>query len=129
MKGRVMEVKHPTRIETLQQLKTLASMDERENAEGAECFILLSGGIRTSKTIKYYPEACDCDNDDEPEETFVYNETNYLPSGNDREGVKVHWEVFHDIDGSYEEYTTDQALEAHTNIVNALNASMLFKYA
>jgi len=37
------------RIRTIAQLKKLAE-------EGMECFILLNGGLRSSKHIRYYPD-------------------------------------------------------------------------
>ena len=39
------------RIRTIQQLKTLAA-DEN----GLDCFILLNGGLKSSKHIRYYPD-------------------------------------------------------------------------
>ena len=39
------------RIKTIGQLKELA---KREN--GLDCFILLNGGLRSSKHIRYYPD-------------------------------------------------------------------------
>ena len=49
--------------------------------------------------------------------------------GKDREGVKVHWDVYHDIDGTYAEYTNDKALEEHTHIIEALINGALYDYA
>ena len=37
------------RIKTIQQLKELAE-------DGLECFILLNGGLRSSKYIRYHPD-------------------------------------------------------------------------
>ena len=37
------------RIRTIEQLKELAK-------DGLECFILLNGGLRSSKHIRYYPD-------------------------------------------------------------------------
>jgi hypothetical protein len=39
------------RIRTIEQLKELA-----QNEDGLDCFILLNGGLRSSKHIRYYPE-------------------------------------------------------------------------
>ena len=39
------------RIKTIGQLKELAGNDN-----GLDCFILLNGGLRSSKHIRYYPE-------------------------------------------------------------------------
>ena len=39
------------RIKTIEQLKKLAGNDN-----GLDCFILLNGGLRSSKHIRYYPE-------------------------------------------------------------------------
>lgn len=39
------------RITTIQQLKELAKDDN-----GLDCFILLNGGLRSSKHIRYYPD-------------------------------------------------------------------------
>lgn len=39
------------RIKTIEQLKELA-----QNDNGLDCFILLNGGLRSSKHIKYYPD-------------------------------------------------------------------------
>ena len=39
------------RIRTIEQLKELA---KRKN--GLDCFILLNGGLRSSKHIRYYPD-------------------------------------------------------------------------
>ncbi|MBM4103155.1 MAG: hypothetical protein FJ263_03770 [Planctomycetes bacterium] len=39
------------RIKTIEQLKELAKADN-----GLDCFILLNGGLRSSKHIKYYPD-------------------------------------------------------------------------
>ncbi len=132
---------HPPRITSLEELKTLATVYENGTG-GVECFISLgaNGGMKTSKTIKYYPEAYECENelwggsDDpedemEPEETSVFNETDYIPMGEGREGVKVHWDVYHDIDGTWAEYTNDKALEEHTHIIEALNNGALYDYA
>ena len=132
---------HRPRITSLEELKTLATVNKETGDGGVECFILLgNGGMKTSKTIKYYPEAYTCENelwggsDDpedemEPEETSVFNETDYIPMGEGREGVKVHWDVYHDIDGTWAEYTNDKALEEHTHIIEALNNGALYDYA
>ncbi len=133
---------HPPRITSLEELKALATVDKETGNGGVECFISLgpNGGMKTSKTIKYYPEAYECENelwggsDDpedemEPEETSVFNETDYIPMGEGREGVKVHWDVYHDIDGTWAEYTNDKALEEHTHIIEALNNGALYDYA
>jgi hypothetical protein len=39
------------RIKTIEQLKELA-----KDENGLDCFILLNGGLRSSKHIRYYPE-------------------------------------------------------------------------
>jgi hypothetical protein len=39
------------RIRTIEQLKELA-----RGENGLDCFILLNGGLRSSKYIRYYPE-------------------------------------------------------------------------
>jgi len=39
------------RITTIQQLKELA-----KDENGLDCFILLNGGLRSSKHIRYYPD-------------------------------------------------------------------------
>ena len=39
------------RIRTIEQLKELA-----KDENGLDCFILLNGGLRSSKHIRYYPE-------------------------------------------------------------------------
>ena len=39
------------RITTIQQLKELA-----KNENGLDCFILLNGGLRSSKHIRYWPD-------------------------------------------------------------------------
>ena len=39
------------RIRTIEQLKKLA-----RDENGLDCFILLNGGLRSSKYIRYYPE-------------------------------------------------------------------------
>ena len=39
------------RIKTIQQLKELA-----KDENGLDCFILLNGGLRSSKHIRYYPD-------------------------------------------------------------------------
>ena len=39
------------RIRTIEQLKELAKDDN-----GLDCFILLNGGLRSSKHIRYYPD-------------------------------------------------------------------------
>ena len=39
------------RIKTIQQIKELA-----KNENGLDCFILLNGGLRSSKHIRYYPD-------------------------------------------------------------------------
>lgn len=39
------------RIRTIKQLKELAKTDN-----GLDCYILLNGGLRSSKHIKYYPD-------------------------------------------------------------------------
>ena len=39
------------RIKTIEQLKELA-----KNENGLDCFILLNGGLRSSKHIRYYPD-------------------------------------------------------------------------
>lgn len=39
------------RIRTIQQLKELAKSED-----GLDCFILLNGGLRSSKHIRYYPD-------------------------------------------------------------------------
>lgn len=39
------------RIRTIEQLKELA-----KNENGLDCFILLNGGLRSSKHIRYYPD-------------------------------------------------------------------------
>ena len=41
----------PIRIKTIEQLKELA---QREG--GLDCFILLNGGLRSSKYIEYHPD-------------------------------------------------------------------------
>ena len=41
----------PMRIRTIEQLKELA-----RDENGLDCFILLNGGLRSSKYIRYYPE-------------------------------------------------------------------------
>ena len=41
----------PMRIRTIEQLKELA-----RGENGLDCFILLNGGLRSSKYIRYYPE-------------------------------------------------------------------------
>jgi hypothetical protein len=39
------------RIRTIEQLKELA-----KDGDGLDCFILLNGGLRSSKHIRYYPD-------------------------------------------------------------------------
>ena len=39
------------RIRTIEQLKELA-----KDENGLDCFILLNGGLRSSKYIRYYPD-------------------------------------------------------------------------
>ena len=39
------------RIKTIEELKELA-----QDENGLDCFILLNGGLRSSKHIRYYPE-------------------------------------------------------------------------
>lgn len=39
------------RIRTIKQLKELSTADN-----GLDCYILLNGGLRSSKHIKYYPD-------------------------------------------------------------------------
>ncbi len=39
------------RIKTIEQLKELA-----KDENGIDCFILLNGGLRSSKHIRYYPD-------------------------------------------------------------------------
>ncbi len=39
------------RIKTIKQLKELA-----KDEDGLDCFILLNGGLRSSKHIRYYPD-------------------------------------------------------------------------
>ena len=39
------------RIRTIEQLKELA-----KDEDGLDCFILLNGGLRSSKHIRYYPD-------------------------------------------------------------------------
>ena len=45
-----MQETKPMRIRTIEQLKELA-----RDENGLDCFILLNGGLRSSKYIRYYP--------------------------------------------------------------------------
>jgi len=119
-------------IKSLEELKTLCSKDENWPDFGrAECFILLNGGMRSSKDITYYPKAGAAELGEEDEDinaTDVFTEHGYIDEGNARKGLKVHWEVFHGIDDTYAEYTTDQALLDQTHIGEALEKNALFIY-
>ncbi len=83
------------RIETFEELKQLAI--STNFSAGADVFILLNGGARSSKRITYYPES----------NTF---------------------DVYNDIDGSYDENLSEEDLLTLTHIGLALDNGALFLY-
>lgn len=118
------------KIESLEQLKALcAQVDERHGT--IETFIMLNGGARSSKDITHWPESVEADPGEEDEDinkTDVFNEHDFVGEGASREGLRVHWQVFHSIDDTYAEYTNDVALLKHTHIGEALEKGALYLY-
>jgi hypothetical protein len=117
------------KIESLEQLKALcAQVDE---GGPVEAFIMLNGGARSSKDITHWPESVEADPGEEEEDinkTDVFNEHDFVGEGASREGLRVHWQVFHSISDTYAEYTNDAALLGQTMIGEALEEGALYAY-
>ena len=79
------------KIDSLQQLKELSAED------GLDIFILLNGGLRSSKRITYF----------ESDDT---------------------WDVYNEIDDSYQEGLTTKQLDEETIVVEALKNGALYRY-
>ena len=117
-------------IKSLDELKKLAEPrgdvdDHFVDGDGCECFILLNGCARSSKTIWYFPEgqpASDWDDSDVLSVDGHIGEWSVI-------GVMVKWIVYHDISDSYEEFVDDEALLEWTHIATALENNALFEYA
>ena len=115
------------------KIKNIFELRNRaEGEDGCECYILLNGGARSSKRVRYFPEAQEAENEiwgtDDDQETDVFDENDYVEMGKAREDLLIHWEVLHEIDDTFAEYTSDKALERHTHIVEALEKGVLFAY-
>lgn len=103
-------------IRDLDHLKELAGRED-----GVECFIMLNGGARSSKRIRYYPNGGMTAWDD----AMIFDdagETNY------RDGLEIAWHVDNEIDDSECDYTTDAALLRYSNIGRALDFNALIAY-
>ena len=122
------------KIKSIAHLKELA--DNETNSEGLDVVLLLNAGCRSSKRIRFFKEPEPADNDvwscyeidDTAYETAVFSENDYVPIGQEREALKVHWEIVHEIDGTWCEYTNDVALANHSNIVNGIKNNALLYY-
>lgn len=79
------------KIESIDQLNELTE----DNPYGVECFVLLNGGLRSSKTIH-------------------------------RDGEK--YDVFNEIDETWQKRLTVHQLKEETNIIKALEVGALYKY-
>jgi len=89
----------PTKIQTLDELKTLAAVNP------LDCFILLSIG-RSSKTIQYFPDGMEPDDRNDI--------SNYM------------WDIFSYIDNEWFEFESDEELSANSHIVEAIESGSLF---
>ena len=119
----------PQKIESLEQLKVLCAQVDAGGP--VETFIMLNGGVRSSKDITHWPEGVNADlggeDADFPDiETDVFSEHGLITS--DRYGVKVQWHVFHNIDDTYAEYINDAALLEHTHVGEALEKGAFFTH-
>lgn len=93
----------PAQIQTLQQLKDLASKNP------IECFINLKHGAKSSKTIQYFPDGIAPD---------------------DRHDIDQYkWDVFSSISDEYLEIEDDCELAEMTHIVEAIELNALFLYS
>ena len=118
----------PTKITDLADLRERASI-----LDGCDCFIALAeGAARSSKTVRYFAEPYKAENEkwggEDEYETDVFTAEGYVELGPSRENLLVHWEVLHEVDGTYAEYTNDEALKEHTNVIEALEKGALFAY-
>lgn len=117
------------KIESLEQLKALCA--QADEGGPVETFIMLNGGARSSKDITNWPEGYDADLGEEDEDinqTDVFNEHGLVGEGASREGLKVRWMVFHSIDDTYAEYTNDAALLEQTMLGEALEKGAFYVY-
>jgi tRNA-dihydrouridine synthase len=116
-----------TKIVDLDDLRERASI-----LDGCDCFILLNGGARSSKAVRYFTEPYEAENEmwgsENEHETDVFTAEGYVEMGPARENLVICWEVVHEIDGTYAEYTDDEALKEHTHIIEALEKGALFAY-
>jgi hypothetical protein len=93
----------PTKIESLTQLKKIASK------EPVEFYIRLGeSSIRSSKTIQYFPNGITPD---------------------DRKDVLLcRWDIFNHISDGYEEFVDDRELAICTNILEAIKIGAFYRY-
>lgn len=108
-----------TPINTLEELRTLANVENSADTNGVECFILLAGGLcRSSKNVWYDGDAhLDAHNYDESGEIV-------------EDGGNYRWVIRHDIDDTEVGYETDEAFIAAGggNVIKAMNSGALFAY-
>jgi hypothetical protein len=122
----------PQKIESLEQLKALCA--QADEGSPVETFIMLNGGVRSSKDITNWPEGVDAEPGGELDPDFpdistdVFNEHGLVDEGASREGLQVHWMVFHSIDDTSAEYTDDAALLGQTMLGEALEKGALYVY-
>jgi hypothetical protein len=91
------------RIDNINELKEACA-----NSDGpVEGFILLEGGVKTSKTFQHFPDGFDEEYDDEP--------------------MRIEWEVFHWMGDNYEGFENDEQLTAFV-IGEAMSKGALFLY-
>ena len=82
------------KINSLEELKKISTYNEKSVAE---FFIMLTGGLRSSKRVTYFP----------------YTDT---------------YDVFNEIDDSYQEDLTEEQLRNETYIVFAIENGAFYKY-
>tara|TARA_Y100000401_G_scaffold91961_1_gene77788 strand:+ start:14113 stop:14532 length:420 start_codon:yes stop_codon:yes gene_type:complete len=116
-------------IKTLDELKKLAGSwaglhHEFIDGDGCECFIVLNGFARSSKTIWYFPEGQPAS---DWQDTEVASVDGFLEPS-ELKGVTVKWMIYHDISEAYVEYVDDEALLLHTLIGQALENNALYEY-
>jgi len=116
-------------IKTLDELKKIAGSwaglhNSFVDGDGCECFIVLNGNARSSKTIWYFPEGQPASDWDD---TDVASVDGFLDEY-EKKDIKVKWMVFHDISGAYMEYVDDDAFLLHTLISEALEKGALYEY-
>lgn len=99
------------KIETLDELKSLL----QESEEPVDCYIALNGGLRSGKSIQYWEDGMELDDED----------ANNLAPG---ETILAEWLIDHDIDDTSEAFESDEEMLSETNIGEAIEQGSLFLY-